>query len=199
MGKYFGRQPRYSQQEAEAQAKQALDALVAKGRPPENEFSKVRGRMGDLPPRPPVDIPQPPPRRADAVGPRRPLSEILRPQAEPVVEPPAPEPEPDPVPAPPVRARRTLAAEPAPAPVKRATRAKAAEAAPTKGATKAAAPAPRVTKAAPAKRAAKATVEAPAPAKRAPRATKAAAPAPPAKRAAASPPAKRPAAKKRTG
>jgi hypothetical protein len=89
VGKYFGRQPRYSQQEAEAQAKQAHDALVAKGRPPENEFNAVSGRMGDLPPRPPIDLPPPPPRRAEPAGPRRPLSEVLRPRAEPVAPDPA--------------------------------------------------------------------------------------------------------------
>jgi hypothetical protein len=66
VGKYFGKQPRYSEQEAQAQAQQAIDAAVAKGRPPASDFNAVAGRMGDLPPRPPVDlIPPPPPRRAD--------------------------------------------------------------------------------------------------------------------------------------
>ena len=48
VGKYFGRQPRYSQQEAEAQAKQAIDALVSRGRPPAEEWKGLANRMGDI-------------------------------------------------------------------------------------------------------------------------------------------------------
>ena len=113
MGKYFGREPRYSQEEAEAQAKQALEAAVSKGRPPEEEWKALGGRMADinreLATRPPVDIPPPPPRRAAAQSPRarRPMNQILRPP-----EPPAEEP------APPKRATRATK-PPAPGPTKR--------------------------------------------------------------------------------
>jgi hypothetical protein len=69
VGKYFGKQPRYSREEAEAQAKQAIDALVSRGRPPAEEWKGLAGRMGDinreLATRPPVDLPPPPPRRAE--------------------------------------------------------------------------------------------------------------------------------------
>ena len=183
MGRYFGREPRYSREEAEAQAKQAIEAAMNKGRPPDNEWKGLASRMGDLnrelATRPPVDIPPPPSRRAEqgeAPAPRRPVNEILRPRPAPA---PAPEPE---------------AAAPAPAPAKRTTR-KTAPAA-------ASPPAPASSKrtaraAAPAKRTARAS----APAKRTAKAA-AAEPAPPAKRARTSPapaaPAKR-ATKKRPG
>ena len=93
MGKYFGREPRYSQQEAEAQAKQAIEAAMSKGRPPEDEWKGLASRMGDinqeLSTRPPVEIPPPPPRRTDpeTPRPRRPMNQILRPQAPPAEEP----------------------------------------------------------------------------------------------------------------
>ncbi len=127
MGKYFGKQPRYSQQEAEAQAKQAIAAAVNSGRPPEEEFGPVAGRMGDVGRRPVVEIPPPPPRRTKPVSERpRVVSDILRP-------PPRP---PPPAPAPAPKA----------APAKRATRAAAApKAAPAKRATKAPTPAKRAT------------------------------------------------------
>jgi hypothetical protein len=98
LGKYFGREPRYSQKEAEAQAQQAIDAAVSRGRPPDTEFSALAGRMAEvnqeLATRPRIDLPPPPPRRAE----RRPERPILRPQ---------PQLEPEPMPQ----------AEPAPAPV----------------------------------------------------------------------------------
>ncbi len=141
MGRYFGRQPRYSQEEAEAQAKAALDAAVNKGRPPEEEWKALGSRMGEinreLAARPPVDLPSPPPRRAateseNTAGTGRPraINEILRP-------PPAPRP------------RKTAAAAPAKrataAPAKRAAKAEPAAGAPSKRSTRAtekAAPAP---------------------------------------------------------
>lgn len=122
MGRYFGREPRYSQQEAEAQAQQAIDAAVNKGRPPDEEWKALGSRMGDinreLAARPPVDLPSPPPRPAateERATPntRRPraVNQILRP-------PPAPE-EAAPAPA----KRSAQAASPAAAtPAKRAAR-----------------------------------------------------------------------------
>ena len=98
MGRYFGREPRYSRQEAEAQAKQAIDEAVSKGRPPEEDWKPLASRMPDinreLASRPPVDIPPPPARRrgegeaaAGNARPRRPINQILRPPSPP--EPPA--------------------------------------------------------------------------------------------------------------
>ena len=165
MGRYFGREPRYSREEAEAQAKAAIDAAMQKGRPPEEEWKGLASRMGDinreLATRPPVDIPPPPPRRrAEPSGPRV-VSQILRPQ-------PAPEPEPEP--AAPPRPTRPSTAQPAatratgqaPAPVKRGSPGTNAGPAPAKRAN------PKSAKtAAPVKRSARATnPPAPAPAKR---------------------------------
>ena len=102
MGRYFGREPRYSQEEAEAQAKQALEAAMSKGRPPEDEWKALGPRMADinreLATRPPAEIPPPPPPRrrtepetpgAEAPRPRRPMNQILRPPPPPA-EAPAP-------------------------------------------------------------------------------------------------------------
>jgi hypothetical protein len=194
VGRYFGREPRYSQQEAEAQAKEALDAAVKRGRPPAEEWNELASRMGDidrdLAARPPVPvIPSPPPRRAEAEGKpgnaRRPraINEILRAQ-------PAPEPEP----AAPRRATRSAApAAPAKAP-------RAAAAGPTRRTPKASAPvatpAKRVASPAAGDPARPKRAAAPAPARRSAAATDQR-PTAPAKRPAA--PAKRPAAKKRPG
>lgn len=90
MGKYFGREPRYSQEEAEEQAKQAIEAAVSKGRPPADEWTPLQGRMAEisqeLATRTRVDLPPPPPGPSE----RRAVRQILRP----------PEPEPEPAPAP---------------------------------------------------------------------------------------------------
>jgi hypothetical protein len=124
VGRYFGREPRYSQAEAEAQAKAAIDAAVSRGRPPDEEWKGLAGRMGDvsreLAARPPVEaIPPPPPLRPAAPGgaprPRRPMNEILRPR-------PVPEPEPAPPPAAKAtRAPRAASTAAKAAPAKRAT------------------------------------------------------------------------------
>ena len=96
MGKYFGRQPRYSREEAEAQAKQAIDAAVSRGRPPAEDWAGLQGTMGEinqeLATRPRVDLPPPPPRPTE----RRPVRPILRPPE------PAVDPQPIPAPAAPV-------------------------------------------------------------------------------------------------
>ena len=95
MGRYFGRQPRYSQEEAEAQAKAALDAALSRGRPPEEEWKALRSRMGEinreLAARAPVDVPSPPPgpvapNKGDTRKTGRPpraANQILRPPASP--------------------------------------------------------------------------------------------------------------------
>ena len=124
MGRYFGREPRYSQQEAEAQAKQAIEAAVSKGRPPEEEWKGLGPRMADInrevATRPPVDIPPPPVRRranpeagsGEGTRPRRPMNQILRPPT-----PPSADPAPD--------ERATQPESSAPPPTKRARRAPA--------------------------------------------------------------------------
>jgi hypothetical protein len=104
LGKYFGREPRYSKEEAEAQAKQAIDAAVSRGRPPAEDWAALQGRMSEinqeLATRPRIDLPPPPPRRAG----RQPLGQVLRP--------PEPEPEPEAAPAPAPIARRPAAKTP---------------------------------------------------------------------------------------
>lgn len=138
MGKYFGRQPRYSQEEAEAQARQAIDAAVSRGRPPAEEWKGLAGRMGEinqeLANRPRVDLPPPPPRAE-----RRPVRQVLRPLA------PEPEPEPAPEPAPaprPVARRPAVKKAPVAKPAPAATRAPAVKKAPA-AAKKTAAAAPK--------------------------------------------------------
>ncbi|MGH9266399.1 MAG: hypothetical protein ACRD1D_17075 [Acidimicrobiales bacterium] len=184
MGRYFGREPRYSREEAEAQARQAIEAATKKGRPPAEEWKGLASRMGDinreLAARPPVDIP-PPPAGPGQARPRRPVNEILRPRPAPA---PAPEPEaasPAPAPAKRTTPKAAPAAASPPAPAKRTTRAAAPAATPAKRTT--ATPAKRTT-ATPAKRttrpAAKAATEPAPPAKRA---RKSPAPAAAAKRA----------------
>ncbi len=120
MGRYFGHQPRYSREEAEAQAKQAIDAAVSKGRPPDEDWKPLASRMADinreLATRPPVEIPPPPaPRREPETGStarRRPVNEILRPR--PQAEEPAPA-------APPPKRRAPATKPPAPGSATRAT------------------------------------------------------------------------------
>lgn len=91
VGRYFGREPRYSQQEAEAQAKEAIDAAVKKGRPPAEEWAALASRTAEinreLAARPAVDPLLPPPPRPPQTGGRsagtggrpRPVNQILRP------------------------------------------------------------------------------------------------------------------------
>ncbi len=134
MGKYFGREPRYSQQEAEAQAKQAIEAAVSKGRPPDEDWKPLAPRMAEinqeLATRRPVDLDQAPaPRRAepgnaDRPGRRRPVNEILRPRPVPAEQEPRASAAP-----PPKRATRAPAGADtaAPASAKRASSASPAE------------------------------------------------------------------------
>ncbi|MGI8807644.1 MAG: hypothetical protein ACR2KK_07355 [Acidimicrobiales bacterium] len=66
MGKYFGREPRYSREEIERQAQEAIDARVGLGRPPAEEWAPLEARLAAVdrvtPARPPVPpLPQPQP------------------------------------------------------------------------------------------------------------------------------------------
>ena len=90
MGRYFGREPRYSREEIERQAQEAIDARVSMGRPPEEDFRPLQERLSEIdgalaarPPVPPVPpVPAPEPLQ---------LREIRMPQA-PQAEAPAPAP-----------------------------------------------------------------------------------------------------------
>ena len=66
MGRYFGREPRYSREELERQAQEAIDARVSLGRPPDEEFRPLQERLAEVdralaarPPVPPMPAPQP--------------------------------------------------------------------------------------------------------------------------------------------
>ena len=48
MGRYFGREPRFSREELEAQAKQAIEARVGLGRPPADEWRPLEARLAEL-------------------------------------------------------------------------------------------------------------------------------------------------------
>ena len=66
MGRYFGREPRFTREEIERQAQEAIDARVSMGRPPEEEFRPLQERLAEidraLAARPPVEtIPEPQP------------------------------------------------------------------------------------------------------------------------------------------
>ena len=66
MGKYFGREPRYSREEIERQAQEAIDARVSLGRPPAEDWQPLEARMAEIdrvmaarPPVPAMPEPQP--------------------------------------------------------------------------------------------------------------------------------------------
>jgi hypothetical protein len=48
MGKYFGREPRYSREEIERQAQEAIDVRVAMGRPPAEDWKPLEARLAEL-------------------------------------------------------------------------------------------------------------------------------------------------------
>jgi hypothetical protein len=48
MGKYFGREPRYSREEIEQQAQAAIDALVSQGRPPAEDWAPLQARLDEI-------------------------------------------------------------------------------------------------------------------------------------------------------
>lgn len=48
MGKYFGREPRYSREEIERQAQEAIDARVSMGRPPAEDWTPLNARLAEL-------------------------------------------------------------------------------------------------------------------------------------------------------
>lgn len=68
MGKYFGREPRYSREEIERQAQEAIDARVNLGRPPPEDWRPLEARLSEIDQvmaaRPPVaPLPEPEPMR----------------------------------------------------------------------------------------------------------------------------------------
>lgn len=48
MGKYFGREPRYSREEIERQAQEAIDARVSLGRPPAEDWAPLNARLAEI-------------------------------------------------------------------------------------------------------------------------------------------------------
>ena len=89
MGKYFGREPRYSREEIERQAEEAIDAQVSLGRPPPEDWRPLEARLSEIdqvmasrPPGPPLPEPQPQPMRISEVRmPRKPETAPAPPRA----------------------------------------------------------------------------------------------------------------------
>lgn len=48
MGRYFGREPRFSREEIEAQARLAIEERVSMGRPPAEDWKPLDARMAEL-------------------------------------------------------------------------------------------------------------------------------------------------------
>ena len=48
MGRYFGREPRYSREEIEPQATQAIEAQIGQGRPPPEDWKPLEARMAEM-------------------------------------------------------------------------------------------------------------------------------------------------------
>lgn len=48
MGKYFGREPRYSREEIERQAQETIDAIVSLGRPPAEDWAPLDARLAQI-------------------------------------------------------------------------------------------------------------------------------------------------------
>ena len=48
MGKYFGREPRYSREEIERQAQETIDAIVSQGRPPAEDWAPLEARLAEI-------------------------------------------------------------------------------------------------------------------------------------------------------
>lgn len=81
MGRYFGREPRYSREELERQAQEAIEARVSMGRPPEGDFRPLEARLDALdevivarPPVEPAPRPQPVAARAADAPPAMPAT-----------------------------------------------------------------------------------------------------------------------------
>jgi hypothetical protein len=48
VGRYFGREPRYTRHELELQAQQALEARINLGRPPAEDFAPIEARLAQM-------------------------------------------------------------------------------------------------------------------------------------------------------
>lgn len=80
MGRYFGRETRYSREEIELQAQQAIEARVNMGRPPAEDWVPIEARLAAMDremaarapaeqvPAPQAPAPAPRPRRKTAAG-----------------------------------------------------------------------------------------------------------------------------------
>lgn len=70
MGRFFGREPHYSREELELQAKEAIEARVNMGRPPAEDFLPIEARLAEMDREmaaraPVVPLPAPPRRREE--------------------------------------------------------------------------------------------------------------------------------------
>jgi hypothetical protein len=84
VGRYFGREPRYSRQEIELQAQQAIEARVGMGRPPAGDWLPIEERLArmdrELAARAPAEgVPEPPPTRQGEAHPSLSVAEIRLP------------------------------------------------------------------------------------------------------------------------
>lgn len=48
MGRYFGREPRYTREEIERQAQEEVEARISLGRPPAEDFAPIEARLAQL-------------------------------------------------------------------------------------------------------------------------------------------------------
>lgn len=48
MRRYFGREPRYTREEIEQQAQEAIDARISLGRPPAEDFLPIERRLAEM-------------------------------------------------------------------------------------------------------------------------------------------------------
>ncbi len=48
MRRFFAREPRYSPEELERQAQEAIDAQVSRGRPPADDFRPLQDRLDEI-------------------------------------------------------------------------------------------------------------------------------------------------------
>lgn len=70
MGRYFGREPRYTREEIERQAQETLEARVSMGRPPAEDWAPIEARLAEMDremaARAPAEaVPAPPPPRKE--------------------------------------------------------------------------------------------------------------------------------------
>jgi len=72
VGRYFGREPRFSRQEIEEQAKAAIEARVGLGRPPAEDWAPLEARLAEMETQAaPAPVPSPEPTPEPTPAPAR--------------------------------------------------------------------------------------------------------------------------------